>query len=227
MEKFIEEHRKTKKQKRGYHFGRQYAVIDWEKAQLLFKQHPLPAEQTSNISRKDLLLFLAGLGTIGLTFVCPHAGIVIGKLLLGSQEYTPWKVRRTLRTLAKQKDVTVTYHADGSISVRITKQGLTRSLTYKLDMLSISKPKKWDKKWRVIIFDIPIQLNKVRDLFRERLKQLGLVMIQKSVFISPFPCFDEVEFLRQLYHIPDTILYILAEKVEGEERFRQRFNLSG
>lgn len=203
-----------------------YAEIDWEKVKQLFQKSAPPREQQSGLSTKEVLLFLAGLGTIGLTFVCPHAGIVIGKLLLGSQEYTPWKVRRTLRTLARQKDVTVTYHADGSISVRITKQGLTRSLTHTLDTLSIAKPKKWDKKWRVIIFDIPVSMNRVRDVFRERLHQLGMYMLQKSVFISPYPCFDEVEFLRQLYHIPNTILYLVATQIEGDEKLRTYFSLT-
>ena len=114
---------------------------------------------------------------------------------------------------------------NGLTLVRLTKKGAQMLLKYQVQEISIKKPKKWDKKWRVIIFDIPIQLNKVRDVFRERLKQLGLLMIQKSVFISPYSCFDEVEFLRELYHIPDTILYILAEKVEGEERLRERFDL--
>lgn len=200
--------------------------IDWEKARVLFQQTNLPTEQKRSISTKELLLFLAGLGTIGLTFACPPAGAVIGKLLLDSNVYTPWKVRRTLRELERQNRVTVDYQKDGSITVNITKQGMTRALSYKLDTFSLEKPKRWDKKWRVIIFDIPIQLNKVRDTFRERLKQLGLVMLQKSVFVSPYSCFDEVEFLRQLYGIPDTILYILAEKVEGEERLRERFDLT-
>ncbi len=200
--------------------------IDWEKARVLFQHTNPPIEQKRSISTKELLLFLAGIGTIGLTFACPPAGAVIGKLLLDSNVYTPWKVRRTLRELERQNRVTVDYQKDGSITVNITKQGMTRALSYKLDTFSLEKPKRWDKKWRVIIFDIPIQLNKVRDTFRERLKQLGLVMLQKSVFVSPYSCFDEVEFLRQLYGIPDTILYILAEKVEGEERLRERFDLT-
>ncbi len=200
--------------------------IDWEKVSVLFQHKNIPKELSSSISTKELLLFLAGLGTIGLTFACPLAGVAVGKLRLDSNAFTPWKVRRTIRELERQNRVKVEYKKDGSITVYITKQGMTRALSYKLDSFSLQKPKRWDKKWRVIIFDIPIQLNKVRDLFRERLKQLGLVMIQKSVFLSPYSCFDEVEFLRQLYHIPDTILYILAEKVEGEERLRERFNLT-
>ncbi len=207
-------------------FMKEVAGIDWEKASVLFQQTNPPNELPSGLSTKELLLFLAGIGTIGLTFACPPAGVAVAKLLLASNAYTPWKVRRTLRELERQNRVTVRYQKDGSITVNITKQGMTRALSYKLDTFSLEKPRKWDKKWRVVIFDIPIQLNKVRDLFRERLKQLGLVMIQKSVFISPYSCFDEVEFLRQLYHIPDTILYILAEKVEGDERLRERFDLN-
>ncbi len=38
--------------------------------------------------------------------------------------------------------------------VRLTKRGEERLLKYRLQEAIIKKPEKWDKKWRVIIFDI-------------------------------------------------------------------------
>ena len=46
--------------------------------------------------------------------------------------------------------------------------------------------KKWDRKWRVVIFDIQEELKQTRERFRSKLKELGFGMLQESVFISPY-----------------------------------------
>src|SRR3989344_3239456 len=50
---------------------------------------------------------------------------------------------------------------------------------------------KWDKKWRIVIFDIPQKFNKERNRFRYKLKNTGFYMLQKSVFVFPYPCEEE------------------------------------
>lgn len=43
----------------------------------------------------------------------------------------------------------------------------------------------WDKKWRIILFDIPESQRTVRQLFRLKLMDLGVRMLQSSVWITP------------------------------------------
>ncbi len=50
----------------------------------------------------------------------------------------------------------------------------------------------WDKKWRIILFDIPAELQSKRHAFRHHLRTIGAYMIQKSVFVFPYPCENEV-----------------------------------
>ena len=45
--------------------------------------------------------------------------------------------------------------------------------------------KKWDRKWRIVIFDIQEKQRKKRDALRVKLKELGFGQWQKSVYISP------------------------------------------
>lgn len=45
--------------------------------------------------------------------------------------------------------------------------------------------KKWDGKWRIVLFDIEEKSRRIRDLFRAKLKELGFQMVQKSVYITP------------------------------------------
>lgn len=214
------------KTKRNKMSSKIYSSIDWEKATKLFqKSKPLSTHKTIFPSSKQVLHFLAAAGSVGLIFVFPGAAPVIGKLVLGENEYTPWRMKKTIEQFKKQNYVTVKENPDGSTTVNITKKGLSRALTYKLDALEIKKPKKWDRRWRVVIFDIPEKYKGLRDLFRGRLRQLNLYLLQESVYVSPYPCFNEIEFLRELYGVAIKVRYLLVEKIEHDEELKSYFSL--
>lgn len=204
-----------------------YARIDWEKAKELFKQpFHQPAKKKNFPSTKEILHILAAAGTIGLTFAFPKIGTSIGRLLLGSSYYNDWSSDQVLKQLKKQKYVEIKTNDDGSITLKITQNGLVRALTYQLEEMTINQPKRWDKKWRVVIFDIPNKYKRTRDIFRMRLHQLGLYQLQESTYIHPYPCFDQIEFLRELYGITFTVNYLLVEKLEDDGFLRRRFELN-
>ena len=85
---------------------------------------------------------------------------------------------------------------------------------------------KWDKKWRVIIFDIPQELHKERIRFRRKLKLLGCIMLQKSVFVFPYPCDEEVGDICEKLRITDFVDLLMAESVGfRESELRKIFKL--
>ncbi|KKS01165.1 MAG: repressor in the phenylacetic acid catabolism [Candidatus Yanofskybacteria bacterium GW2011_GWA2_41_22] len=87
---------------------------------------------------------------------------------------------------------------------------------------------KWDGKWRVIIFDIPQELHNERIRFRKKIKSLGFVMLQKSVFIFPYPCDDEIGDICGNLNISDFVDIIVAESPGFREaELRKIFNLAG
>ncbi len=66
---------------------------------------------------------------------------------------------------------------------RLTSEGRER-ITRDFPLLHLAN-KPWDKRWRLVIFDID-ELNKnTRNVLRGKLRQLGLGMLQKSVWITP------------------------------------------
>jgi len=86
--------------------------------------------------------------------------------------------------------------------------------------------KKWDKKWRIIVFDIPEELRKERARFRTRLKWLGCVMLQESVFVFPYPCEEELGDISKDLEVGDYVDVITAESVGFKEKeFLKIFNL--
>ena len=203
-----------------------YAKIDWEKAAVLFRQSLPKTDKARRYPEvKEILHVLAAAGTVGLMFVAPGAGAVVGSMLLGNNSYRSWRTRQLLERLAKQKYVSVEEKDNGKVTVKITKQGMIRAITYELESMRLEKLTKWDGKWRVIIFDIPEKSRHVRDVFRMRLRQLGLYRLQESVYVSPYPCFNEVEFLRELYGVAFTVRYLLVEKLEDDAFLKRHFQL--
>lgn len=207
--------------------NRYYAQIDWGKAKTIFEK-PLvkPTSSSSYPSGRDILTILAKVGAIGLIFAFPGAASAIGSLVLGDKTYDRWRTKNIVSRLAKSKLIDIKYKDDGTVIAVITQKGMVRALSYKLETMQLIKPKYWDKKWRVVIFDIPEKLKSSREIFRMRLQQLGLYKLQDSVYVLPYKCFDEIEFLRQIYSIPDTVLYLLVDKLEGDDFLKNHFDLT-
>lgn len=214
-----------RKTKRGLH---PFTSINWDKAALLFKNLPKQEKASGRYpSTREILSILAAAGILGLIFAFPPAIAPIAALIrLGNRDYRGWGMRRTIKRLEKQKYVSVKEYTDGRVEVRITKQGMTKALMYQLEEMRLIKPKKWDKKWREVIFDVPEKYKQLRDIFRMRLVQLGLYQLQESVYVSPYPCFDEVEFLRELYGIAFAVQYLLVERIDDDTFLRTHFDLS-
>lgn len=89
-----------------------------------------------------------------------------------------------------------------------------------------NKNKKWDRKWRVIIFDIPNSMNRERNWLRSRLKTLGFHSIQKSVFVLPYECEEELGDLCSNIGVSDYVDIITAESIgSGGPELKKYFKL--
>lgn len=135
-------------------------------------------------------------------------------------------VRRVLNRLRRQELVSWREDSAGTVTITLTESGKKRILKYHLDEMSIKAPRSWDGKWRVVIFDIPEDLKTARDVMREKLKNLGLYQLQKSVWVYPHPCQDEVDFVSHVYEVGRYLLYFEAKKLENEEFLKNKFGLT-
>jgi DNA-binding transcriptional regulator PaaX len=88
--------------------------------------------------------------------------------------------------------------------------------------------KKWDGKWRIIIFDIPELSRKDRDFLRRELKWIGFVELQKSVWIFPYDMERELMALLKLWKLEfrGDIRFLIVEKITGEKELKKQFALS-
>ena len=88
-----------------------------------------------------------------------------------------------------------------------------------------SIPLRWDKKWRIVIFDVWERRRPVRDRLRGLLESNGFVKIQNSVWVYPYPCEELFAFLRADLHLGLGMLYIVAEEIENDQQLRKHFGL--
>ena len=91
--------------------------------------------------------------------------------------------------------------------------------------MKINIPPKWDGYWRIVIFDIPEKFKKARNALGKKIKDLGLFPLQKSVFVYPFDCKDEINFVSEFFRVGKFTQYIVAKELDGEKFLKQHFGL--
>lgn len=90
----------------------------------------------------------------------------------------------------------------------------------------LKKDKVWDKKWRVVIFDIPEEKKTMRDFFRRKLRAIGFRILQESVWISPHNTASQIEILIDLCDAKKYVHYLLVEELDNKDVLMQLFKLS-
>ena len=185
----------------------------------------IPANTT-----KFLLMFLAigGLAIGGA--VVPGILKALESIDLGEDKtgYDKKKIGNAMANLKRQKMIEIFKYDDQKVSVKLTNKGQKRLREFSIDTIVISKPEKWDGKWRILIFDIPTKpkiYNQARNALRQKIRELGFRQLQKSVWIFPYDCEDEILFIAEVFEVEKYIEIITAEKLFHEKNMRIIFGV--
>lgn len=165
---------------------------------------------------------------LGIGFVITTAVIFPGSAIMFKPLIKKFKTKRQsfIKSIkAMKRDRLIDFKEDGKISkITILEKGRKKLLEYSLDSLEIKKPKKWDGIWRIVIFDIPENEKVARNALRLKLKELGFYQLQKSVFIYPYPCLSEIQFIEEIFKVGPYINFIEAQKIEGDAWLKSKFD---
>jgi len=114
---------------------------------------------------------------------------------------------------------------DDSDGFRLTRKGIRRVQDYKFQAIRVSD-EKWDRKWRLVIFDIPENMKKKRSALRWKLRSLNFYMIQQSVHVLPYKCEEEISFICGYLKISQYVSLVIAEEIVGhDEQLKKHFGL--
>lgn len=176
------------------------------------------------VMQKVLLLIEGGilLGLSGRPDVYFKILKKISKEWRGINERT---LRKAIRKLYQSQLIDYKENNDGTVSLVLTDGGKKKHLQYNPDAIKIPKPSRWDYLWRLVIFDIPEEKKKERDALVVKLKGLGFYSVQKSVFIHPYECKNEVDFVVELFDLRPYVRFFIVKETDIELDLKDRFGL--
>ncbi len=181
--------------------------------------------QSGSSKAKVTQIILVSLAVGALPIIVGGALAMGNAVQLFNKNYKRKQINNALAGLRRRKLIEYVSDKNGVTTVRITSKGKTRLKSFSMDLLSIDKQAKWDGKWRVVMFDLPIQYTKVREYLRLKLKQLGFIQLQKSVWVYPYPCTDELLFIADYYKVKNYVDILVVEELVNDEKLRKYFDL--
>lgn len=107
----------------------------------------------------------------------------------------------------------------------LTENGREVFLRFNYEELKIENPKIWDRNFRVVVFDIPETKRAARNSLREKMKELGCVKFNDSVWVYPYPCQKEIDFIANYWGIGKYVHFILARDITNRSSLERSFNL--
>ena len=134
------------------------------------------------------------------------------------------RLRETLSRM-KRKGLIAFELRNGGNFPRLTAAGLAEARRLSLGMYAIKIPLRWDKKWRVVIFDIPEKKKHMRDHVRRLVAGLGFYRLQDSVWAYPYDCEDVITILKLNLKIGSELLYMIVDAIEYDRPLRVYFDL--
>lgn len=113
----------------------------------------------------------------------------------------------------------------GRVFLRITEKG-TKALAFAKEKVALqTSRKRWDRRWRMVAFDIPERRAKVRARLRAVMHEVGFVRMQNSLWVFPHDCEEFVALLKAELKIGKDVLYAVIEQIEHDSALRKHFGL--
>jgi DNA-binding PadR family transcriptional regulator len=194
------------------------------------KPHSFSGQRYGEIAR-EILSYLVLVGAITVAATSPYFLINIARAISRDKKYfkrkvEDYKIARAFRRLENNRLIILKELENGKFVVELTEKGKRKVKEIEFNELAVKKPNSWDKKWRVVIFDIPDKYRRrSRDALRDKLKAIGFYQLQKSVWASPYPCESEIQFLCELFDINPFVNIIVAESIYDDVKLKKHFKL--
>ncbi len=177
---------------------------------------------TSSEVVKDIFGFLIIGGIVAVAATSPF---FIVNLLRGFKKLNKYPHKKTYDTFYRlKKQGLIDFNEENKqIYISLTDKGKKKPGWMQIDDLKIEKSKKWDGKWRILLFDIAEMKRTYREALRGKLKDLGFQLFQKSAWINPYRCDKEVKMLKSFFGLSDKEIKLVTSQNVGDDREFKRF----
>ena len=124
----------------------------------------------------------------------------------------------------KRKGLVVFVKEDGRTRMRLSEKGKAAAQRALLGQ-PLPRAFRWDRRWRMLVFDIPEKRRKLRDKVRSIVSGFGFVRLQDSVWVFPYDCEDIITILKTELKLGTQMLYVIADAIEYDVPLRRHFDL--
>ena len=167
-----------------------------------------------------ILQSVAAAGLLSAAFVAPNVIGAMGKMGLLPGKRQQDSIRVTRKRLVEEG--LLAYKGN---NLCITKRGEKVLRGLEIKNYQIRKPKRWDGRWRVLIFDIPERKKRVREQVRRTLHTIGFIRLQDSVWLYPYDCEDIITLFKADLGVGKEILYMIVDTLEYDTPYKKHFEL--
>jgi len=176
------------------------------------------------LGRQILTLLLMGI-SLGLTMSVRRHFWILDSIPKELKKVKKKYLDRAIRRLYDSKLVEIKEDKNGNTILVLSEEGKKKILIYNIENLKLKRKSKWDGHWRLFIFDIPEKFKRERYILSKKLKEIGMYQLQKSVYVYPFECKDELEFIIKYFGFRKDVRFILAKEIDNELHLRKIFDL--
>ena len=167
-----------------------------------------------------ILQTVAVAGVLSIALVAPNVVGALAKL-----GFLPSKRQKEYITSSASKLVKRGLLFYNGKHYQLTPEGESFLRRWQFADFKLEKPKKWDKKWRVMIFDIPETKRKIRNNLTLLFRQAGIHRLQNSVWIYPYDCEDIITLLKTDFGVGKYLLYMIVDELENDRYLQEEFGL--
>ena len=173
----------------------------------------MPVHKSNNT--KDIsLTILKGLALgsfIAAAMIFPGLALILKDSSPRYRHFEKNSFKKSLWYLKKKKYIQISRSRKRTI-LKISAAGKKHLTEAGYSNLQIKRPVKWDAKWRVIVFDIPEQYKNNRDTLRRKLKSLDFYPLQKSMYVHPYECQQELDLILETLKLSPFVIYLTTAK---------------
>ncbi len=175
--------------------------------------------------KKKILILLAGGIALGFARNARSQKYIFKTVHRDLKNINKKYLSRVVKEFKEERLVNYVEKKNGNVEIVLSEKGRRKVLEFDIDNIKIKKPIRWDRKWRVVFFDIPEKRRAERNVLREKLKDIGFKEIQKSVFVHPYSCFDEINFITEYFQLRRFVRFGEMTNLSNGEELILKFKL--
>jgi CRISPR-associated endonuclease Cas2 len=178
----------------------------------------------TRVDVRHILLTALGSGVLGMDTLIANALATLISFKKNDRRYrSSYYVQNAIGKLEENGLLRLDTKGEAAFA-RLTEKGARELTKYTAESETLI-PKKWDRKWRLVIFDIKETKKGKRDRIRRNLVRFGFEKLQNSIWVYPYECEDLITLLKSDCKIDKEVLYIVSEKIPNDGWIRKKFGL--